>query len=282
MSWIRLDIDYDRCDWLRREKRMVKDAWPNLLRFVKKEAPKKATIRFRNVDDLAYAMRYDDDEAWAVARLIEVAQSGDEPAIQISNGWLTITKWAEFQSPDAERVRNKRETEPEPEPVTEESCLSVTNDVCPLESDDVTELDDSLRNGSHARDTVTLQQEDKSSLSRADRERKWETLYSVFPKRAGGNGKATARLKFLALIASGSDPDLVISGAERYRISMEEAGNIGTPYVKQISTWLNQRGYLDDYLPTLPRGIPNLNGSHKAEELTSEQLEEARLAVHGA
>ncbi len=33
--WIRLDVDYDEVWWMRKEPRFVKDAFPNLIRYVR-------------------------------------------------------------------------------------------------------------------------------------------------------------------------------------------------------------------------------------------------------
>lgn len=109
--WIRLDVDYDRAKWLRREKRLVKCAFVDLLRLIKIEAPRKGSIRFREVDDLVFALRYSEDEAWAIARMLEcatVAYDDEAPAVTIANGCLTVTNWEIYQSPDALRIKARR------------------------------------------------------------------------------------------------------------------------------------------------------------------------------
>jgi hypothetical protein len=107
--WIRLDVDYDRVWWLRKEPRFVRDAWPNLIRYVRRESPRKGTVKFRDVEDLADACRYSPEEAWAFARMLECAQmtcdSDPVPAVTIAGGVLTVVKWGDFQGADAVRKR---------------------------------------------------------------------------------------------------------------------------------------------------------------------------------
>lgn len=266
MTWIRLDIDYDRTDWLRKEKRAVKDAWPNLLRLVKREAPNKASIRYRGIEDLAYVMRYEDDELWVLEALLKAAQSGDDPAILINSGYLTILHWSEYQSADAERVRNKRSQPDDSENVTDKPDLLRTNGKCREQTDSVTDSADLLRNSHVARDQATKQQDNKQlSHSRAEQEIFWDRFFAVFPKRGGHNGKSLGKKKFFTLLASGVDPEVMIAGAARYLETARESGSIGTPFVAQIPTWLHQRRFEDDYLPIQPRA-PATNGHYKPKQ----------------
>lgn len=69
-----------------------------------------------------------------------------------------------------------------------------------------------------------------------------------YPKRDGRNPKAPARKKFLAAVKSGADPLKIITGANRYRAECQAKQQIGTPYVAQMVTWLNQQSW-DDYTP---------------------------------
>jgi len=107
--WIRLDVDYDRVWWLRKEPRFVRDAWPNLIRYVRRESPRKGTVKFRDVEDLADACRYSTEEAWAFVRMLECAQMSCEadptPAVIIADGVLTVVKCGTFQGADAVRKR---------------------------------------------------------------------------------------------------------------------------------------------------------------------------------
>lgn len=111
--WMKLAVDYDRVWWLRRERRFVKDAFVNLIKYVRMESPRKGTVKFRGIDDLAYALRYEDDEVWALARMLECAQMVCEddpiPAVEIKDGTLRVIKFAEFQGTDAERKRADRD-----------------------------------------------------------------------------------------------------------------------------------------------------------------------------
>jgi len=73
----------------------------------------------------------------------------------------------------------------------------------------------------------------------------WEKFRAEYPKRGGSNPWQPARKKFDALIKSGENPEIIITGATVYRVSMERNCQIGTPYVCQAQTWLNQRRWED-------------------------------------
>jgi hypothetical protein len=84
----------------------------------------------------------------------------------------------------------------------------------------------------------------------------FENFWRVYPRRDGANPKAPARKKFFAVVKSGTDPAGIISAASRYSAEAKAKQQVGTPYVAQAVTWLNQQRW-EDY--------PQYSGSVSAQ-----------------
>lgn len=81
----------------------------------------------------------------------------------------------------------------------------------------------------------------------------FEEFWSVYPKREGANPKEPARKKFLGAVRSGVPPDSIILAAKRYSAELGGVGQVGTRFVAQAVTWLNQQRW-GDYKPPDDRG----------------------------
>lgn len=68
---------------------------------------------------------------------------------------------------------------------------------------------------------------------------------AAFPRRDGANPWQPAEKKFNALVKTGVDPEVMIAAASS--LAREEAarGNIGTKFIPQAITWLNQQRFQD-------------------------------------
>ncbi len=71
----------------------------------------------------------------------------------------------------------------------------------------------------------------------------FEKFWSAFPKRTGTNPKGAAKTKFDRLRKT-IDPEIIIAGAIRYAEAVR--GN-DPQFTKMATTWLNQRGWEDEY-----------------------------------
>jgi hypothetical protein len=78
-------------------------------------------------------------------------------------------------------------------------------------------------------------------------------FWLAYPKRQGSNPKAPAHLKFIRLVHGGVPAAAIIAGAKAY--AEAEGSNVGTPYIAQAVTWLNQRRW-EDYKPVAPKYSP--------------------------
>lgn len=76
---------------------------------------------------------------------------------------------------------------------------------------------------------------------------KFEEAWQLFPKREGGNPKASARKAWNARIREGVNPDVLVAAVKAYAADMLKAGNIGTRYVKQAATFFGPDRHYDEY-----------------------------------
>ena len=86
---------------------------------------------------------------------------------------------------------------------------------------------------------------------------KFDAFWAAYPRRLGANPRKPAREKFILAIRSGADPASIIAAAENYRREEERSGKIGTPYVAQATTWLNQRRWEDLLADTNEKTLAN-------------------------
>jgi hypothetical protein len=75
----------------------------------------------------------------------------------------------------------------------------------------------------------------------------FERFWTTYPRRDGANPRKPARDRFRSACKSGAEPEAIIAGADSYRLHCEARELVGTPYVAQATTWLNQQRWLDDY-----------------------------------
>jgi hypothetical protein len=71
----------------------------------------------------------------------------------------------------------------------------------------------------------------------------FERFWQAYPKREGANPKAPARKRFLALQKAGEPVDAIVAAARRY--ADKEHDRVGTRFIAQAVTWLNQRRWED-------------------------------------
>lgn len=73
----------------------------------------------------------------------------------------------------------------------------------------------------------------------------FERFKAAFPRRDGANPWQPAEKKFRALVKTGVDPELMIHAANVLAREESARGNIGTKFIPQAMTWLNQQRFQD-------------------------------------
>ena len=68
---------------------------------------------------------------------------------------------------------------------------------------------------------------------------------AAFPRRDGANPWQPAEKKFNALVKTGVDPEVMISAAAALAREEGARGNIGSKFIPQAITWLNQQRFHD-------------------------------------
>lgn len=76
----------------------------------------------------------------------------------------------------------------------------------------------------------------------------FQSFWSSYPQRKGANPRKPAEDKFAAAVKAGVDPEHITAAAGRYAEECRSNNQIGTVFVAQAVTWLNQRRF-DDYQP---------------------------------
>lgn len=89
----------------------------------------------------------------------------------------------------------------------------------------------------------------------------WIGFVEAYPRRAGDLGKAKAETAFRRLVKQGVDPGRIVDGAKRYAVYCEATGRAKTEYVKQMPTFLNGKGWEEEF--ELPDESMGRNGNSR-------------------
>lgn len=73
----------------------------------------------------------------------------------------------------------------------------------------------------------------------------FQRFKAAYPRREGSNPWQPAEKKFTALVKSGVDPEQIIAGAKKLAAEEAARGNVGSKFIPQAITWLNQQRYAD-------------------------------------
>lgn len=73
----------------------------------------------------------------------------------------------------------------------------------------------------------------------------FDYFWQTYPRRDGANPRKPAEAKFAALVKSGVDPEKMISEVKKLAQMETTRGNIGTRFIPQAITWLNQQRWAD-------------------------------------
>jgi hypothetical protein len=73
----------------------------------------------------------------------------------------------------------------------------------------------------------------------------FERFKRAYPRRGGANPWQPAEKKFNALVKTGVDPEAMIQAAAALAREEAASGNVGTKFIPQAITWLNQQRFQD-------------------------------------
>ncbi|WP_321842652.1 helix-turn-helix domain-containing protein [Burkholderia cepacia] len=81
---------------------------------------------------------------------------------------------------------------------------------------------------------------------------KFDEAWRQYPKREGSNSKQAAQRAWNARIREGIDPGVLVAAVVAYAAAMKAAGNVGTPYVKQASTFFGRDRHFEEFAKPRP------------------------------
>lgn len=81
---------------------------------------------------------------------------------------------------------------------------------------------------------------------------KFDEAWWQYPKREGSNSKQAAQRAWNARIREGIDPGVLVAAVVAYAAAMKAAGNVGTPYVKQASTFFGRDRHFEEFAKPRP------------------------------
>ncbi|ABB08835.1 hypothetical protein [Burkholderia lata] len=96
-------------------------------------------------------------------------------------------------------------------------------------------------------DSTTKQEVKPGSKPTRSCDSKFDDAWRQYPNREGSNSKQAAQWAWNARVREGIDPDVLIAAVVAYAAAMKAAGNIGTPYVKQASTFFGRDRHFEEY-----------------------------------
>ncbi|PRX32237.1 helix-turn-helix protein [Paraburkholderia sp. BL18I3N2] len=80
---------------------------------------------------------------------------------------------------------------------------------------------------------------------------KFEEAWKLYPKREGGNSKQAALKAWNARVREGIHADLLVSATKAYAVAMKTAGNVGTRYVRQASTFFGPDRHFEAHVKSV-------------------------------
>jgi hypothetical protein len=119
-----------------------------------------------------------------------------------------------------------------------------------LIQDDINAISDRYQDDTPETEGETYREEgetetDLRAVAIATRPDDFEKFVEVYPKRDGANPRAPARKKWLAALKAGTSSEDILAAAKRFAEEARSKGQIGTPYIPQMVTWLNQQRWGD-------------------------------------
>ncbi|ELY9614316.1 hypothetical protein ACEF96_004401 [Salmonella enterica] len=102
----------------------------------------------------------------------------------------------------------------------------------------------------------------KQSPTRQEYPPDFEQAWQAYPKRAGGNPKATAYKHWKARLADGVAAADLLAGVQRYAAFIRATGKTGTEYVKQAATFFGPDRHFEELWT--PPAVPNAPGGARS------------------
>ncbi|WP_338688941.1 hypothetical protein V5279_25130 [Bradyrhizobium sp. 26S5] len=87
--------------------------------------------------------------------------------------------------------------------------------------------------------------EEAIAAKRSAEPSRFDEFWQAYPRRDGPNPRKPAETRFNSLVKTGLDPAMLIAAAAKLAADEQARGNIGTRFIPQACTWLNQQRWSD-------------------------------------
>ena len=259
-KWARLNVSFDDSEWVDPLSDTGQLAFIKLITYTKREG-RKGRVKALSPSVAVSKFRLKDHNAVMHVTEMLRAMMADS-ALEIVDGFWIVTNWKAYQEPDEtakERQQRWRDGQKE-QNVTQHNAVTLEDNAVTPSRDNLPPTTDIYISSLSEADAPKPKREPNHFKER------WEEFFSIYPKRDGDLMKSKGEQKFYSLLKSGKKAEDIIAGLKRYRSWCEHGGKIGTPYVKQITSWLNGSCWMEPYeiqsngsLSTGPKPDPKEN-----------------------
>jgi uncharacterized protein YdaU (DUF1376 family) len=96
-----------------------------------------------------------------------------------------------------------------------------------------------------APDPDQIDLEEAIAAKSARKPSRFDEFWQAYPRRDGPNPRKPAESRFNTLVKTGLDPEMLIAEAKKLAVEEGKRGNVGTRFIPQAATWLNQQRWSD-------------------------------------
>lgn len=100
---------------------------------------------------------------------------------------------------------------------------------------------------------------------------------AAYPRRQGSDPSEPAKRKLDAALRAGVELPTIVAAARRYGDEQRSLGHVGTPFIKQMAVWLNQKCW-QDYGHVNGATGPPVMVIRDADEIIAERIAEREAA----
>jgi hypothetical protein len=161
---------------------------------------------------------------------------------QDARGFGAIRNFCKYQRPKTPKYRDLKSADLR-NYVASKYPITETTGPEPAPFPKKVEMSPQMEEGGDKREEV---KESTQPIAKATAEcSRFEEFWKDYPKRDGDNPRKPAEKKFNALVKTGVDPEVMISGARQASADARARGIYSTKYVPQAIKWLNDQRFHD-------------------------------------
>lgn len=205
--------------------------------------------RLPGVPDIAFALRMSEDDAGATLWDLNAAGLVDEvePGIYAPHNWEGRQYKSDSSTARVREHREKVKREAEEAAKRNVSCNGDGNvSVTAQNRTEQSRSEHSSRSVDRsASEPKQIDLEEAIAAKRGAEPSRFDEFWQAYPRRDGPNPRKPAETRFNSLVKTGLDPAMLIAAARKLAADEHARGNVGTRFIPQACTWLNQQRWSD-------------------------------------